>query len=475
MGKTLLLIMLNCTYFGSCWATVWHVGPSRAYKYCSEVMHLVQSGDTVQIDFAVYFNDKQVNWSKDNLYIVGVGGRPRLEAGSTIANDVSNGKGIFVISGSNIKVENIEFANAVVKDHNGAGIRQEGKNLHIAFCTFRNNEMGILCGNILNCKTTIEYSDFFNGGSNSNPGYQHNVYINHIDTLIFRFNYSHDAIAEGHELKSRATYNMIMYNRISNENSIDSRTIDIPNGGTLVLVGNIIEQGPLSANTNLLGYGLEGLTNPAPHHMWICNNTFINKKSKGSFIHIAGGTDTVYLKNNILAGAATAGLIIGNPAVLDSSNNIVSPDLATFNFIDETNYNYNLKSNSPAIDAGTPINKKIGGYTLMAEHVYVDTCSVAARQVINTIDIGAYEYYPPSFEQNTIFSDITVFPNPFSTSFLVRIENTIVKRISLFQLNGMLIQEFNTTSCDVGHLDPGIYLLVILTDKGSFYRKVVKN
>ncbi|MBK6838284.1 MAG: hypothetical protein IPG90_08395 [Bacteroidetes bacterium] len=45
-----------------------------------------------------------------------------MQAGSIIANDNVNGKGIFVISGSNVRVENIEFANAAVIDMNGAGI-----------------------------------------------------------------------------------------------------------------------------------------------------------------------------------------------------------------------------------------------------------------------------------------------------------------------------------------------------------------
>ena len=71
-------------------ATVWNVGPTRSYTYCSQVAPLVQNGDTIEIDFATYINDPQVIWNKNNLYIVGDGGRPRLEAGSIIANDNVN-------------------------------------------------------------------------------------------------------------------------------------------------------------------------------------------------------------------------------------------------------------------------------------------------------------------------------------------------------------------------------------------------
>lgn len=385
---TLFLLLQTYQLF----AVKWRVGPTRPYTYCSQVVNLVQTGDTVEIDFAVYVNDVQVQWNKANLYIVGVGGRPRLEAGSIIANDNVNGKGIFVTNAANITIDNIEFANAVVVDNNGAGIRQQGANLKVTHCKFSGNEMGILCGNIANCKTTIEYCEFVNNGSSLNPGYQHNVYINHIDTLVFRYNLSRDAIAEGHELKSRANYNFIMYNRISNEQTTDSRTIDLPNGGTSVVVGNVIEQGPNSANSNLLGYGLEGLSNAAPHRLWIHNNTFINKKSTGSFIHVPGGMDTLWVKNNIFAGAKTGGLIVGTPAVLDSSHNLVHNDLAIFNFESPATFGYHLLVTSPAVNTGISTTKTVLGYALQPTLMYREVASYESRPNTDQIDIGAFEY-----------------------------------------------------------------------------------
>jgi hypothetical protein len=388
-------------------------GPTRPYTYCSQVVNLVQTGDTIEIDFAVYVNDVQVQWNKANLYIVGVGGRPRLEAGSIIANDNVNGKGIFVTNAANITIDNIEFANAVVMDNNGAGIRQQGPNLKVTHCKFTGNEMGILCGNIANCKTTIEYTEFVNNGSTLNPGYQHNVYINHIDTLVFRYNLSRDAIAEGHELKSRANYNFIMYNRISNEQTADSRTIDLPNGGTSVVVGNVIEQGPNSANSNLLGYGLEGLSNTAPHRLWIHNNTFINKKSTGSFIHVPGGMDTLWVKNNIFAGAKTGGLIIGTPAVLDSSHNLVHDDLAIFEFESPATYGYHLLATSPAVNTGIITTKNVLGYALQPTLMYQEVASYESRSNTDQIDIGAFEYFPvSSVSSPDEKSELLVFPNP---------------------------------------------------------------
>lgn len=459
-------------------ALTWNVGPTRTYTFCSQVAPLVQQGDTILIDFASYVNDPQVIWNKSDLYIAGIGGRPRLEAGSMIANDMVNGKGIFVISGSNVHVHNIEFANAVVQDNNGAGIRQEGANLWVSNCTFNGNEMGILAGNISNCKTTVEYCEFLNSGSTANPGYQHNIYINHIDTLVFRYNYSHDAIAEGHELKSRATYNFILYNRIANEGSEDSRTIDLPNGGTSVIVGNIIEQGPNSANSNILGYGLEGLTNPTPHALYCCSNSFINKKATGSFIQVANGIDTLFVKNNIFAGAKTGGLFIGTAALLDSSNNAINNSLSVFGFEDESNYNYHLLSDAIVIDKGIFVSKIVDGYPLNPSLEYLDQGPFSIRPVNGILDIGAYEYAPPlrTSESNQVM--INLYPNPASGSVQIDFDMNDVEsaRLSIIDLSGRVVlhQELQAgkNTVDISRLVSSVYFVFIPVKQDFLIRKL---
>lgn len=447
-------------------ATVWHVGPDRTYKYCSQLAPLVQYGDTVEIDFATYINDSQVIWNKNNLHIVGVGGRPRLQAGSKIANDNVNGKGIFVISGSNATIDNIEFANAAVVDHNGAGIRQEGANLLVSRCKFTGNEMGILCGAIANCTITVEYSEFLNGGSTTNPGYQHNIYIGHIEAFIFRYNYSYNAIAEGHELKSRANNNIILYNTIANYESEDSRNIDLPNGGTALVMGNILEQGPNSANTNILAYGKEGLTNTAPHELWIVNNTFVNKKNKGSFVDMNSGTSKLFLKNNILAGAKTGGLIIGSATTMDTSNNIVTDYISTCGFVDAAKNDYHLLSNSPAVDAGTAISASVAGYLMTPDKIYRDTCNFENRIIKNTIDIGAYEFNSGSSSIEFIKSNsFSIYPNPATDYININLASVNqLQKVQIYNSDGKLIKEeyiMNTGEIDISDIPVGQYFICL--------------
>ncbi len=463
--KVALQFILFVLFGIQSYATLWQVGPARTYTYCSQVAPLVQDDDTVQIDFATYINDPQVQWSKSNLYIVGVGGRPRLQAGSIIANDNVNGKGIFVISGSNVRVENIEFANAAVIDMNGAGIRQEGINLFVHACKFDGNEMGILQGGTIpNCKTTVEYCEFLNGGSSANPGYQHNIYINHIDTLIFRYNFSYNSIAEGHEFKSRANYNFILYNTIANYQSVDSRTIDLPNGGTTVLMGNIIEQGPNSANSNILGYGKEGLSNTAPHELWIVNNTFVNKKTTGSFIDIASGTNKLFLKNNILAGAKTGGLILGTATTLDSSNNFINDFISNCGFVNANTYNYHLLSNSVSVDAGIAISTSVEGVLLQPDKMYKDTCLFESRPLLNAIDIGAYEYNSSSsVPEFLVRNNFEIYPNPSSGFITVHYSGTDESQsFQIYNPIGKIVKEIsihNNEIINVSDLPDGVYFI----------------
>ncbi len=461
----LSLFMLSCHVD----ATTWQVGPVRTYTFCSQVAPLVQDGDTVAIDSAVYVNDPQVEWTANNLYIVGIGGRPRLEAGSIIANDVSNGKGIFITSGAGITIENVEFALAQVPDHNGAGIRQQGPDWQVRYCRFDGNEMGILAGNISNCTTLIEHCEFVNGGSPLNPGYQHNVYINHIDTLVFRYNYSHDAIAEGHELKSRANFNFIEYNRIANETSIDSRTIDLPNGGTGVIVGNVIEQGPNSANSNLLGYGLEGLTNPAPNALYITHNTFVNKKTTGSFIQLANGTDSLYLWNNILAGAHTGGYLIGTPDVLDSAGNLLFDLVTDPGFADPSAYDYHLQAGSSARDHSSPLNKAVLGHSLDATLEYVDQCDHSIRPSDGIPDAGAFEYNSPVSIAGHVMQQLCPFPNPCTDRLNLQLAPS--EEFEVLDASGRCLLSGNGNEVPTNRLSPGWYILKTKSGQSRFIRE----
>ena len=179
-------------------AATLQVGPGKRFaKPCAAIL-VSAPGDTIEIDAARRYDGDVCTWSTNNLTIRGVGnGRAIVNA----AGKDSQGKGIWVISGKNTTVENIEFTGATASDGNGAGIRQEGTNLTVRNCYFHDNQEGILAGDDLSSTILVEFSEFARNGSGD--GSTHNIYVNHVAKFIFRYNYSHESVV-GHLLKSRA-------------------------------------------------------------------------------------------------------------------------------------------------------------------------------------------------------------------------------------------------------------------------------
>lgn len=362
-----------------------HVGPGKAYPTPSAANAIARSGDVIEIDAGVYLDDISV-WRQNNLTLRGVGGKAHLRADSLIpyssGNDRENGMGIWVIRGTGIKVENIEFSGATVVDRNGAGIRNQGRDLTICNSYFHDNENGILGGAY--GTLLIEYSEFYNNGIGS-YGRTHNLYIDSGDKLIFRYNYSHHATV-GHNFKSRARENYILYNRIMDEADGDSSyAVDMPNGGLNYVIGNLIQQGINTNNSTLMTYGVEGLRNGGIHELYVINNTMINDRGTGIFIDVNQNASAVNISNNIFSGG---GRELRGPGELISNLSTSEPGL-----VDISQFDYRLSVSSAARDRGTnPDSAR--GYDLVPSYQYVHKSSRQDRPINNQIDIGAYEYQP---------------------------------------------------------------------------------
>jgi len=119
------------------------VGVGKQYAFPSQAIAAAHDGDTIAIDAGTYAND-YATISHNNLTLVGVGGKARLV--QTTKANIPNGKGIWVVYGNNVTIDNIEFTGAHVKDKNGAGIRMQGGDITIKNSYFRDNQDGILGG-----------------------------------------------------------------------------------------------------------------------------------------------------------------------------------------------------------------------------------------------------------------------------------------------------------------------------------------
>jgi hypothetical protein len=370
MGKN-LVVLLACSVVLS--ATTLQVGPDKPFHAPCAAAAVAADGDVIEIDAGLYVGDVCVI-RPNRLTLRGVGGRAHLEAHDASAQ----GKAIWVIHGNDAVVENIEFSGASVPDQNGAGIRAEGVNLTVRNCYFHDNQDGILESNVAGSKILIEFSEFDHNGFGS--GQAHNLYIGHAGSLTFRFNWSHRA-KTGHLLKSRAAQNYIYSNRLTDETGNSSYEVDLPNGGSSYLIGNLIEQSKNTGNSTIVAYLEEGTSTLNPgHDLHVINNTFVNDRPAGAtFIHPASAAAPAEITNNIFHG-------IGTPC--DQASAILTTNF-TGNplFVDAGNFDYHLTAGSPAIDQGSDV----GPLTPTSEYVH-PACGEDRVTTGAAIDIGAYEF-----------------------------------------------------------------------------------
>lgn len=375
--STSFLVVAGLFGASSASAATLQVGSGKTYAAPCAAIMAASNGDVIEIDAGSYSGDV-CGWNKNGLTLRGVGGLAKIDA----AGKSSGGKAIWVIAGNDTIVENIEFTGATVPDKNGAGIRQEGANLTVRGCYFHDNEDGILAGDNANSTITIERTEFANNGFGD--GQSHNLYINHVAKLVFQHNYSHHAKI-GHLLKSRATENWILYNRLTGEDGTDSYEIDLPNGGRTFIIGNLIQQGANTDNSSMVAYRMEG-SNPAnpSNELFVVNNSFVNERPNGgTFLNIAGGvTEPAIVRNNIIVGPGT--LTNQANAVL-ASNFQGDPK-----FVNQAAYDYHLDASSPCVDNGETPGMG-GGIDLTPKYHYVHPASLVARSLVGKIDVGAYE------------------------------------------------------------------------------------
>ncbi|GAB7189472.1 right-handed parallel beta-helix repeat-containing protein [Kineococcus sp. NUM-3379] len=364
--------------------TVLSVGPGKAFATPCAAFARAADGDVVEIDGSATYTRDVCAISRNRLTIRGVNGRPRIDAGGAAAL----GKGTWVVGGDGVVVDNVEMYGARVADRNGAALRLEGTGFTLRRSYLHDNENGILSGADAASDILVENSEFARNGHGD--GYSHNLYIGHVRSLTFRHNFSHDAHV-GHNLKSRAQRNTITYNRFSSlpagqpGSGRPSYEIDLPNAGTSVVVGNVVQQPAGSSNAGMLAYGTEGASNPGKD-LYVVNNTFLNDDTvRGTFVLVGSGVTTpVRLQNNVFAGVGT---LVTQSGAVQRTNHRATGTV----FADRARYDLTPAAGSPLEGTGSAPGTTSGGVALTPVRHYAHVASGTTRPVAGTLDIGAYE------------------------------------------------------------------------------------
>lgn len=257
-------------------AALIRVGPTEAVKHISAAAHLAQSGDVVEIQPGTYVGDVAV-WRQKELTIVGLGDGAVLDAHGQTAE----GKAIWVIPDGNFHISNIAFQGARAPDRNGAGIRFEKGRLELVNCRFRDNQMGVLTAHDPNTVLIIRDSLFVEAPHQKDV-LPHLLYIGRIGRAEIwgsRFERGY----AGHLIKSRARETGLYYNMINDgPDGSASYEVDLPNGGDVTMLGNIIVQGENTQNPVVIAYGAE-------HAQWsknrlrLSHNTLVNAQWTGAW------------------------------------------------------------------------------------------------------------------------------------------------------------------------------------------------
>ncbi len=370
---------------GSAAAATLSVGAGQTYPTIAEAAAAAADNDIIEIHAGTY--REAVTWRAAGLTVRGVGGRPVIDM---TGMPISNGKGIFVVDGSNFTVENVELVGATVGDRNGAGIRWESPgSLTVRGCIFRSNENGILGGGAAHPENTavIEQNEFVDNGR-GDVGYTHSVYFGDAESVTFRGNWSHalwpDGADVGHLFKSRARHTYVLYNRLTAEGTHSSYEINMPQGGDGYVIGNLIQQRVGDQRVMISFADGDGTQYPGSA-LRVVNNTFVSESSgDATFIRTSLAEAVMTVRNNLVIGPGTlvtGGVITMDHNLVGSAADLVSADM----------FDYHLVAGSAAIDAGGAPGTDVT--PLMPAFQYVHPTSLETRVVVGSaIDVGAYEF-----------------------------------------------------------------------------------
>ncbi len=241
----------------------------------------------------------------------------------------------------------------------------------------------------------IERSEF--AGNGNGDGRTHAIYIGHIRSLTVRGSWFHGTKI-GHHVKSRAETSLIVANRIMDEaDGTASYEIDLPNGGTGFVLGNVMQKGSRADNSTAVAFAMEGATN-ATQALYVVGNTIVFDRPGGVFVRSRAPMKSVIL-NNILVGSGDVAQgdadIRGNllasdgrrapslPSSSDERNNRKGDP----KFVDARTFDY--RPTDAAAIAGGVAAMPVGAQSLLPTEAYLHPLQLQPRPRGTDIELGA--------------------------------------------------------------------------------------
>jgi len=238
------------------------------FRDLGKAVKAAQAGDTITVA-------PEINGScaviRKPLRLVGLkdaaGNRAHLAGG------VCMGKGPLVVKSHDVTIEGFEISEVSVGGKNGACIRldPEARDVVVRDIYCHDSQQGML--GTIKGQLLIEDSRFENNGFNR--GQSHGLYLLG-DSAVVRRTAVVSTRHSGHSLKIGVQDFLLEDSIIAALSSRNSRALDNFTGGTVVMRRNIIQQGPNSENSEVLGIALEPKRlKPAGHSLTLEDNWII--------------------------------------------------------------------------------------------------------------------------------------------------------------------------------------------------------
>lgn len=232
------------------------VGAGGSYSTLAAAAKAAVAGDVIAIRPGTYAQCATIY--RSGITIRASGG-PVIFKGTACS-----GKAALVITGNDVKVDGLTFANISVRDGNGAGIRFEGQNLTVSNSKFMSSQAGILTSTSSRGTLTVTGSTFDRvGACVKSSACAHGIYANGLDALIVSGS-TFNGIRAGHAVKSRAKSTTVTGSTFNDGSTgTASYHIDASNGGNVLIQNNSFTKGPKTGNRGaFIALGHEGTRLP---------------------------------------------------------------------------------------------------------------------------------------------------------------------------------------------------------------------
>lgn len=318
------------------YAATLEVGAGKKYTTIAAATYAAKAYDTIIVYPGTYAG-AQIKAS--NVTIKAASGTTPSQV--VVKGSVVGGKGLFLVSGSNVTVQGLRFEGAKNSSNNGAGIRLEGTGLNIVNSQFVNNQDGVLATTLAGKVGTIKISGSRFEGNGAGDGQSHGIYVSKAGKLEITGSYFVNTKV-GHHIKSRAPNTVITNSTITDGTTgTASFLIDLPDGGAATISGNTLIKGPNSSNAGTaIAFGFEQYVSPDRVNpagpVLISNNKFTNlDTTRTYFVRNKSLKQSVTLSGNTLSGPVTALYGAGTVSLAIAKLTSLDADFASLSTADQ--------------------------------------------------------------------------------------------------------------------------------------------